>query len=156
TCPGDRCSVCGTSAPSRRGTAGQCICPRDGWAGLEGCSEERTRSGPALCQGLFLVRHVNQPPCRVLGGPCQRRPFLRDHFVSSLPCTKRTSPDSEGAAMTLDDVLAQVLALLQRAKRVSSRALQRRFDLEDDDLEDGKDECIYAKKLAMDEDNRVL
>src|SRR5215471_15230627 len=58
--------------------------------------------------------------------------------------------------MTFDAVLAQVLALLQRAKRVSSRALQRRFDVEDDDLEDGKDACIYAKKLAMDEDNRVL
>src|SRR5262249_47825042 len=58
--------------------------------------------------------------------------------------------------MTFDDILAQVLELLQREKRVSYRALKRRFDLDDDYLEDVKDELIYAKKLAVDEDNRVL
>src|SRR5262245_16846857 len=58
--------------------------------------------------------------------------------------------------MTLDDILAQVLALLQHEKRVSYRALKRRFDLDDDYLEDVKDELIYAKKLALDEENRVL
>src|SRR2546429_8395743 len=58
--------------------------------------------------------------------------------------------------MTFDDILAQVLALLQREKRVSYRALKRRFDFDDDSLEDVKDELIYAKKLARDEDNRVL
>ena len=58
--------------------------------------------------------------------------------------------------MTFDEMLAQVLALLQREKRVSYRALKRRFDLDDDALEDVKDELIYAKKLAVDEDNRVL
>jgi class 3 adenylate cyclase len=58
--------------------------------------------------------------------------------------------------MTFDDMLTQVLELLQREKRVSYRALKRRFDLDDNDLEDVKDELIYAKKLAVDEDNRVL
>src|SRR5438309_5150156 len=58
--------------------------------------------------------------------------------------------------MTFDEMLAQVLALLQREKRVSYRALKRRFDLDDNDLEDVKDELIYAKKLAVDEENRVL
>src|SRR5712692_5533091 len=58
--------------------------------------------------------------------------------------------------MTFDEILAQVLELLQREKRVSYRALKRRFDLNDDDLEDVKDELIYAKKLAVDEENRVL
>jgi class 3 adenylate cyclase/tetratricopeptide (TPR) repeat protein len=58
--------------------------------------------------------------------------------------------------MTFDEILAQVLDLLQREQRVSYRALKRRFDLDDDDLEDVKDELIYAKKLAVDEDNRVL
>src|SRR2546428_3714155 len=58
--------------------------------------------------------------------------------------------------MTFDEILTQVLALLQREKRVSYRALKRRFDLDDDDLEDVKDELIYAKKLAVDEENRVL
>jgi len=58
--------------------------------------------------------------------------------------------------MTFDDMLAQVLALLQREGRVAYRALKLRFDLNDDYLEGIKDELIYAKKLAMDEANRVL
>jgi adenylate cyclase len=58
--------------------------------------------------------------------------------------------------MTFDDILAQVLDLLQREQRVSYRALRVRFQLDDDLLEAVKDELIYAKKLAVDEDNRVL
>src|SRR6058998_495332 len=58
--------------------------------------------------------------------------------------------------MTFDDILAQVQALLQREQRLSYRALQRRFALEEADLEALKDELIYAKRLAVDEDNRVL
>ena len=52
--------------------------------------------------------------------------------------------------MTFDDLLAQVLALLQREQRLSYRALQRRFALEEADLEALKDELIYAKRLADD------
>src|SRR5215468_11751052 len=58
--------------------------------------------------------------------------------------------------MTFDEILAQVLALLQREGRVSYRALKVRFQLDDDLLEAVKDELIYAKKLAVDEENRVL
>ena len=58
--------------------------------------------------------------------------------------------------MTFDAVLAQVLELLQREKRVSYRALKRRFELDDNYIEDLKDELIYAKKLALDEGNRVM
>ena len=58
--------------------------------------------------------------------------------------------------MTFDEILAQVLDLLQREGRVSYRALKRRFDLDDDDLEDLKDEIIAAKQLASDEQGRVL
>ena len=58
--------------------------------------------------------------------------------------------------MTFDDLLAQVQALLQREQRLSYRALQRRFALEEADLEALKDELIYAKRLAVDEDDRVL
>src|SRR6266446_5017986 len=58
--------------------------------------------------------------------------------------------------MTFDDILAQVLALLQREGRVSYRALKLRFDLNDDYIEGIKDELIYAKKLAVDEEHRVL
>jgi class 3 adenylate cyclase len=58
--------------------------------------------------------------------------------------------------MTFDDLLAQVLDLLQHEGRVSYRALKRRFNLDDNDLEDLKDEIIAAKQLAIDEQGRVL
>src|SRR5262249_44278117 len=61
-----------------------------------------------------------------------------------------------GPNMTFDELLAQVLDLLRREGRVSYRALKRRFDLDDDDLEDLKDEIIAAKQLASDEQGRVL
>ena len=58
--------------------------------------------------------------------------------------------------MDYDAVLAQVLALLQREQRLSYRALKLRLQLDDDLLEALKEDLIYAKKLAMDEDGRVL
>src|SRR5215510_6494491 len=58
--------------------------------------------------------------------------------------------------MTFDDVLALIIDLLQREKRVLYRALKRRFALDDEYLEDLKDELIKAKRLAMDEDDSVL
>src|SRR5438128_6140628 len=58
--------------------------------------------------------------------------------------------------MTFDEVLAQVLDLLQRQGRVSYRALKRRFALDDEYLEDLKEEIIHAKQLAVDEGGRVL
>src|SRR5499433_1718865 len=58
--------------------------------------------------------------------------------------------------MTFDEMLAQVLELLQREGRVSYRALKLRFTMNDDYIEGIKDELIYAKKLAVDEENRVL
>src|SRR6266446_7926686 len=62
----------------------------------------------------------------------------------------------EGQGMTFDEILTQVLDLLRRERRVSYRALKRRFDLDDDYLEDLKAEIIQAKKLAADEDGAVL
>jgi len=58
--------------------------------------------------------------------------------------------------MTFDEVLAQVRELLEREGRVSYRALKRRFGLDDDYLEDLKDELIKAKQLAKDEEGAVL
>src|SRR5262245_7741025 len=58
--------------------------------------------------------------------------------------------------MTFDEVLAQVQELLQREQRVSYRGLKRRFALDDEYLEDLKEELIGAKRLATDEDGRVL
>ena len=58
--------------------------------------------------------------------------------------------------MTFDEVLAQVQELLQREQRVSYRGLKRRFALDDEYLEDLKEELIGAKRLASDEDGRFL
>jgi len=54
--------------------------------------------------------------------------------------------------MTFDEILAQVGELLQREGRVSYRVLKRRFNLDDEYLEDLKAELIQAKRLAIDED----
>jgi class 3 adenylate cyclase len=58
--------------------------------------------------------------------------------------------------MDFYDVLDKVQNLLSQHGRVSYRALQRQFALDDEDLEALKDELIYAKRLAVDEDGRVL
>src|SRR6266446_1588970 len=58
--------------------------------------------------------------------------------------------------MNFDETLARVLELLQREGRVSYRALRRRFDLDEEYLDDLKVEIIQAKKLAVDEDGTVL
>ncbi|MBI3327855.1 MAG: hypothetical protein HYZ81_14285, partial [Nitrospinae bacterium] len=57
---------------------------------------------------------------------------------------------------TFDEILSQVRALLQRQRRVSYRALKRRFDLDDDYLEDLKAELIDAQRVAADEGGTVL
>jgi class 3 adenylate cyclase len=58
--------------------------------------------------------------------------------------------------MTFDEVLVQIIALLQREGRVAYRALKRRFDLDDEYIEDLKAELIDAKRMAVDEDGKVL
>src|SRR5262245_66516161 len=58
--------------------------------------------------------------------------------------------------MMFDEILTQVLELLQRQGRVSYRALKRRFDLDDEYIEDLKAEIIQAQRLAVDEDGAVL
>jgi predicted ATPase/class 3 adenylate cyclase len=58
--------------------------------------------------------------------------------------------------VTFDEILAQVLDVLRRQGRVSYRALKRRFDLDDEYIEDLKAEIIQAQRLAVDEDGAVL
>jgi class 3 adenylate cyclase len=58
--------------------------------------------------------------------------------------------------MEYEAILAEVIALLQREHRVAYRVLKRRLQLDDDLLEDLKDDLIYAKKLARDEEGKVL
>ncbi|MGE4096252.1 MAG: adenylate/guanylate cyclase domain-containing protein, partial [Candidatus Binatia bacterium] len=58
--------------------------------------------------------------------------------------------------MTFDEVLAHVLALLRQEKRVSYRGLKRRFALDDEYLEDLKEELRFAHPEIADEDGRGL
>ena len=58
--------------------------------------------------------------------------------------------------MDYDAIVIQALALLQREQRLSYRVLTLRLQLDDDTLEALKEDLIYAKKLAVDEEGRVL
>lgn len=58
--------------------------------------------------------------------------------------------------MTFEAILDQVIELLQRQGRVSYGAIKRRFDLDDDYLEDIKIELVDAQRLAVDENDKVL
>jgi class 3 adenylate cyclase len=58
--------------------------------------------------------------------------------------------------MDYDAIVTQALTLLQREQRLAYRVLKLRLQLDDDLLEALKDDLIYAKKLAVDEEGRVL
>src|SRR5207237_8722852 len=58
--------------------------------------------------------------------------------------------------MTFEELLDQAIDLLQRRGRVTYRTLKRQFQLDDDVLEDLKEELISGQRLAVDEDGRVL
>ena len=58
--------------------------------------------------------------------------------------------------MTFDEILDQALALLQRRGRLTYRALQRQFNLDEAYLADLRDEIIQGQRLAVDEGGAVL
>ena len=58
--------------------------------------------------------------------------------------------------MTFYDTLEQALDMLRRRGRVSYRALQRQFDLDDDYLTDLKDEILYTQSDVVEDDDRGL
>jgi class 3 adenylate cyclase len=58
--------------------------------------------------------------------------------------------------MDFYEVLDHVIDLFRNRGRVTYRALKRQFNLDDDFLEDLKDEIIKAQKLAVDENGEVL
>jgi hypothetical protein len=58
--------------------------------------------------------------------------------------------------MNYDAILEQVLEFLRREKRLPYRVLKLRLQLDDETLEALKEDLIYAKHLAVDEDGRVL
>src|SRR5262245_54866566 len=152
----------GPPAPRRH----RCAAPSSG--GRAGCRLLPSSYGPGR-----RTRHASAP------GPLPSRPrhpvrqdgpdwagarrAIRRHSVVprhgddvlAAPGRDRTGGGG-GAVMDYDAVLERVLALLQREKRLAYRVLKRRLQLDDDLLEDLKDDLIYAKKLAVDEEGRVL
>ena len=58
--------------------------------------------------------------------------------------------------MKFSEVVTQTLAWLQREGRVSYRALKREFDLDDEYITDLKAEIVEARRVAADENGRVL
>src|SRR4051794_34311029 len=58
--------------------------------------------------------------------------------------------------MTFEEILDHAIALLQRRRRLTYRALKRQFNLDDNYLEDLKAELIKGQRLAVDEDGEVL
>src|SRR5882672_11413415 len=58
--------------------------------------------------------------------------------------------------MTFEETLAQVRELLEREGRVAYRVLKRRFSIDDEYVEDLKADLIDAKRVAIDEDGKVL
>src|SRR5262249_38395187 len=61
-----------------------------------------------------------------------------------------------GGGVDFYQVVDQVIELLRHRGRVSYRALQRQFGLDDAYLEDLKAELIVAQRLAVDEHGQVL
>jgi hypothetical protein len=52
--------------------------------------------------------------------------------------------------------LDKAIAMLQRRRRLTYRALKRQFNLDDAFLDDLKEELIYGQQLAADEESKVL
>jgi hypothetical protein len=48
--------------------------------------------------------------------------------------------------MNFEEILDHAIAMLRRRSRVTYRTLKRQFELDDDALEDLKDELIYGQR----------
>ena len=58
--------------------------------------------------------------------------------------------------MRFSEIVEQARTLLQRVERITYRALKREFALDEEMFEDLRDELIVARRVASDEDGRVL
>jgi hypothetical protein len=58
--------------------------------------------------------------------------------------------------MSFLEIINQVIALLRTRGRISYRILKREFALDDEALQDLKDQLIEADRVAVDEDGKVL
>ncbi len=57
--------------------------------------------------------------------------------------------------MTFEEIVDQAVAMLQRLGQVTYRTLKRQFDLDDEALEDLKDQLLFSHPV-IDQDGRGL
>src|SRR3989441_2982180 len=84
------------------------------------------------------------------------QPFSSSTICGILGIQNSGSQRSGVPAMDYDELVAKVIELLQREKRIPYRSLKRRFELDDDYIGDLKIDLIEAKRLAIDENDRIL
>ena len=58
--------------------------------------------------------------------------------------------------MKFSELIDQATELLQRKGRLRYRSLQREFELDDETLEDLRDELIEGQAVAVDEGGKIL
>jgi hypothetical protein len=58
--------------------------------------------------------------------------------------------------MKFSEIVEQTRTLLQRTGKVTYRVLKREFDLDEESLEDLKEQLIEAEELAIDKDGKML
>ena len=77
-------------------------------------------------------------------------------MIGSSGYTPWSDPVCGGAAVTFNEVLSQTIAMLQQHGRVSYRALKRQFAIDDDYLDDLKEDILFAHPQVIDEGGRGL
>jgi TOMM system kinase/cyclase fusion protein len=108
---------------------------------------------------MYSYRHSEKLP---FDRPCllYEQPSLHSPFPSGQKCVilgvKTAKASAVEPPMDYDELVAKVIELLQWEKRVPYRALKRRFELDDAYIDDLKLELIEAKRLAIDENDRIL
>src|SRR5215468_6172282 len=125
----------------------------------------------SLGDGSLSKRTCHMPPrvCAYGAPSASRAPRTSCFLFSTIcgiksptgfsPCSHRLLHAASalgGWAMTFEEILDQAIAMLQRRGRVSYRALQRQFQLDDAFLQDLIAEIVEVLQLAVDQDHTML
>jgi hypothetical protein len=97
---------------------------------------------PSRARGLSFVTHVRYNCVRTA------------RAIPILSFARRIGVERGGD--TFEEILDQAIAMLQRRGRLTYSTLKRQFQLDDDALEDLKNELIEGQRLAVDEGGNVL
>src|SRR5262245_21426140 len=110
------------------------------------CSDRSTRT---------VADSLSNGSCTVCTGCLSDSPLFPSWRKCVILGIQNSESQRSGApAMTFDEILAQIIDLLKRQGRVSYSALKRRFALDDDYLNDLKDELLYVHESEVEADDR--